>query len=304
MEVRRRHILLHECKGKLKIVNVGTEERRKEKLYIPKLNGNISETLRKNSCVLIIGMTFFCVVGFQNSSGNLYDEFLNVPKTSVVVETDEFLEVPETSVVIEPTINLKNSTCDLEVETIKKELIFNGSIVTKAEERLVNLEKDAKKTEELEESEEEEPIAVISAYGPSETYYYQVTDEEKEELAKVVWREAVGECMEGKVAVAATVLNRFTSGRSDFDSSSIHSIITQRGAFANIENVSTSDLTDECFEAVEMALKGYDPTRVMFPSGAYFFFNPDGDLNEKTRAEREGIQVYVIGNHWFHTDLN
>lgn len=156
-------------------------------------------------------------------------------------------------------------------------------------------------------SEEQETVQpVISAYEPGEVYYYNLSDEEKVYIAKVVYAESRGECFEGQVAVAATVLNRYTSDDRRFCRDSIYSVITQSGQYASICGVTLEklDKVPSCMEAVEAACKGWDPTRVVFSDGAKFFFNPDGDLDETARREREGILTYRIGAHLFHNDFN
>lgn len=149
-------------------------------------------------------------------------------------------------------------------------------------------------------------VPSISAYEPGELYYYELSYEDKVYIAKAVYAESRGEPFEGQVAVAATILNRFTSDDSRFVRDSIYSVVTQSGQFASISGITMDDLNSvpSCMEAVEAACKGWDPTRVKFPDGAKFFFNPDGDLDEIARKEREGIETYRIGSHLFHIDLN
>lgn len=153
---------------------------------------------------------------------------------------------------------------------------------------------------------DQDTIPYISAYEPGVLYYYNLTTEEKVYIAKVVYQEARGEVFEGKVAVAAVILNRYVSNDRRFDRDSIYSVVTQSGQFASIGNVSMDDLNSvfSCMDAVEAACKGWDPTRAKFPEGAKFFFNPDGDLSESAKIEREGIETYQIGNHLFHNDFN
>lgn len=154
--------------------------------------------------------------------------------------------------------------------------------------------------------EETQPIPMISAYEAGEIYYYNLSYEEKVYIAKVVYAESRGECFEGQVAVAATVLNRYTSDDKRFCRDSIYSVVTQSGQYASISGITIEDLNTvpSCMEAVEAACKGWDPTRVQFSEGAKFFFNPDGDLSEQARKEREGIETYRIGAHLFHNDFN
>ncbi len=147
--------------------------------------------------------------------------------------------------------------------------------------------------------------ATISAYGPSETYYYIVTNEERKALEKLVYQESRGEPFKGQVAVAATVLNRYTSKSKEFDTSSIIAVIVDKNQFADISSVTQSQLDSvpSCREAVEAALKGWDPTRIEFPNGAKYFYEPKG-VEGYQKEIREGIHVYPIGNHYFHENFD
>lgn len=142
-------------------------------------------------------------------------------------------------------------------------------------------------------------------FGPCEKVIYVLSEEDMTYIAKVVWAEARGECLEGKVAVAAVILNRLVSGRGEFDTESVYKLVTQSGAFASIKGVDEKDLAEypDCMRAVKLACKGWDPTRETFENGALYFFNPDGVYGYQARI-REGIIVHTIGNHAFHVDFN
>lgn len=150
-----------------------------------------------------------------------------------------------------------------------------------------------------------EIIPVISAYQPGEVYYYILSNEAKKDMEKLIYKEARGEPYEGKVAVCAVVLNRFFSDDPRFNRESIHSIITQSGAFADISDVTQEmlDTVPDLKDAVEDACRGWDPTRVMFENGAMFFYAPKGVVGYQKQI-REGIQFLQIGNHNFHNDFN
>lgn len=146
--------------------------------------------------------------------------------------------------------------------------------------------------------------AVLSADGPSETYYYDISYEDKVLMAKTVWVESGTECFEGQVAVAAVILNRFYSDIPYFDKESIESVITQPYQFADGSNVSmeTLEAHPSCMEAVEAACKGWDPTRAMFPEGALYFYAPKL-VTGYQKEVREGIRYLQIGNVNFHLDF-
>ena len=86
-------------------------------------------------------------------------------------------------------------------------------------------------------------------------------------LARTIYGEARGEPYEGKVAVAAVVLNRLESG---LFGNSIHEVVFQRGAFTAISDGQyylTPDSTS--YQAARAALQGWDPT-----NGALYYWNP------------------------------
>lgn len=144
----------------------------------------------------------------------------------------------------------------------------------------------------------------ISAEAPCDQYLYIVDEMERSNMEKVVYMEARGESLEGQVAVAAVILNRFTSHDAFFDTSSITAVITQKYQFASIAGV-TQEMLDEypeCAEAVDMALRGWDPTRKAFPEGAKFFYQPDITYGYEAEI-RQGIEYCKIGCHRFHNDL-
>jgi len=167
-------------------------------------------------------------------------------------------------------------------------------------------EQNQKQTTNESVEENEIPKAFLSSDGPSQVYYYEVSEEEKIMMAKLVWKEARGESYEGKVAVAAVVLNRyrFDENQWDFDNDSISSVILQENQFASISNVTEQDLEEypDCMLAVEDACKGWDPTRVVFEDGALYFYAPKLVKGEE-KVKREGIEFMAIGNHNFHYDF-
>lgn len=156
--------------------------------------------------------------------------------------------------------------------------------------------------------EEYKPIKLsgyeISAVGPYEHYIYILSEEDMKIIAKLVWMESRGECYEGKVAVAAVVLNRYFSDNRSFSRESILHTVTQEYQFASIWGVTDWDLNNvpDCLEAVKDACRGWDPTREVFEEGALFFYAPKGVSGYQAEI-RQNIKVMVIGNHNFHFDF-
>lgn len=89
------------------------------------------------------------------------------------------------------------------------------------------------------------------------------------DLARVIYGEARGEGLKGKIAVGAVILNRVNN--ENF-SDSIREVILENGQFSSIFDGQAYNYfpSEECIEAARMALLGYDPT-----GGALFFYNPE-----------------------------
>lgn len=108
-------------------------------------------------------------------------------------------------------------------------------------------------------------------------------------LAKLVYAEARGEPYQGKVAVAAVVLNRV---RSSAFPNSISGVIYQPGAFSVISDGQISLSPDaEALRAAKDALAGADPT-----GGCVFYYNPKKTSNSYMLSKPVAV---AIGNHNF-----
>ncbi|MGE5675241.1 MAG: cell wall hydrolase [Mycobacterium leprae] len=108
-------------------------------------------------------------------------------------------------------------------------------------------------------------------------------------LAQLVCGEARGEPYEGKVAVAAVILNRTLDKRFP---KSVAGVIYQPYAFESVSNAEAyKGTTPECYKAARAALSGWDPSW-----GSVFFFAP-AKTNNKFVWSRP--QVRTIGRHIF-----
>lgn len=109
-------------------------------------------------------------------------------------------------------------------------------------------------------------------------------------LARLIASEAPGEPYDGKIAVAAVVMNRVNDSRFP---SSIKDVVYQPNQFTVINNGQyySRNITAEDLTAAVAALEGEDPS-----NGALFFFNPrrtsDSFLHSRT-------PIIDIGNHRF-----
>lgn len=219
--------------------------------------------------------------------------------------TEELKTTEQSEVDVNPEAPKKPQVSQSIEEVLKPE---EDSKKPEVDEGIENSE-ESEKTEEPEEPEEpeeqEQPTipAQLSPFCPSDSYYYDISEEEKIMIAKVVYREARGEPFEGQVAVAAVVLNRYFHGEAfrEFDRRSIKAVVTQKNQFADISVVTMEMLAKYplCEEAVEAACRGWDPTRILFPDGAFFFYSLNG-LSDYQAGLRVGLQTLNIKVHYFH----
>ncbi len=115
------------------------------------------------------------------------------------------------------------------------------------------------------------------------------SSQDLEYLAHTIYGEARGESYEGKVAVAAVVLNRVESGQYG---NSISEVIFQMGAFTAVSDGQYNLQPDDAsYEAAREALNGSDPT-----NGAIYFWNPDTATDSWVYTR---TVIKTIGNHVF-----
>lgn len=132
-------------------------------------------------------------------------------------------------------------------------------------------------------------VNVVQPAKVEETNKSRFSAGEIDLLSRLVTAEALGEPFEGKVAVAAVVLNRIES--SQFPDS-ISGIVYQAGQFSPVSNGSINKpYSEESKRAVLEAINGRDPSQ-----GALFFYNPR--TSSSTWILSRPV-VTVIANHNF-----
>lgn len=124
----------------------------------------------------------------------------------------------------------------------------------------------------------EDLIEEVEAKLPD--YRLHITDEERDLVARVVMSEASLLPIEGKQAVAQTIVNRFFSDKFP---NNIEAVCLQPNQYSTADN---GDPDAECYEAVDAAL-----TYIAFPENMYYF---------RTGYYHEFAEDYCqIGNTYF-----
>lgn len=134
----------------------------------------------------------------------------------------------------------------------------------------------------------------VSKVSPDGLLARSVSDDEFDLLVRLVHAEAAGESYMGKVAVAASVLNRVDSPHyPNTIKDVIYQVVGTNGyQYTPVANGRINEPgTPEDARAVEAALAGWDPT-----GGATGFYNPRATNDQWVRSRKS---VAVIGNHVF-----
>lgn len=108
---------------------------------------------------------------------------------------------------------------------------------------------------------------LIADHQDNNQFSYQVTPQEVDLLAHMVYGEARGESQEGKVAIAAVILNRTRDVKFPHN---VKDVMFEPDAFTAVSDGQFNLRPDQtAYEAVDEALKGADPT-----DGALYYWNP------------------------------
>jgi spore germination cell wall hydrolase CwlJ-like protein len=81
----------------------------------------------------------------------------------------------------------------------------------------------------------------------------QLTYEERQLLARVIWAEARGECAEGQQAVAEVVLNRMASEKFG---NTLNDVIYAEGQFRSVPYLDDAEPYQAQYDAIERAIYG------------------------------------------------
>lgn len=129
-------------------------------------------------------------------------------------------------------------------------------------------------------------------------------------LQKLTFAEAQGESMEGKILVAASVVNR-KNHPTKFPNTIkevVLEVVDGVPQYTDISYICEEYINkyswrqaawEDCRVAAERALSGEDPAAQYLGGPTLYFYNPDKCSQEQIE-NREGIMMYVVGNHDFH----
>ena len=110
----------------------------------------------------------------------------------------------------------------------------------------------------------------------------ELTDEERELLAKLIWAEARGEIAAGQQAVAEVVLNRLVSGAYQ---NTIQNIIYAKDQFEGVPQMEEAEPTQAQYQAIDRALHGTP----ILPKTVYYY----------GRMPRTNNKYMIIDHHVF-----
>lgn len=130
----------------------------------------------------------------------------------------------------------------------------------------------------------EEPFLYVSEPPAEQSRYpdLELTQEERDLLAKLICREAASEPFEGQQAVAEVVLNRLASGRFQ---STVYNIVHAPGQFPSVPYLYKAKPDYTQYKAIEQALNG----PYVLPEDVYFYAT--FRVNDNYWGQ--------IGNHYF-----
>ncbi len=129
----------------------------------------------------------------------------------------------------------------------------------------------------------EVPVEVIVEVEP--TYVYNVTSEEREMLARLVYLEANTENLDCQKAIVSTVMNRWENGRWG---DNIKDVIYAEGQFSPAYLISSTTPNTTSYEAVDYVLKNGStlPSYVMFFRADYGFSETWEEYSEHRQIDQ------------------
>lgn len=121
------------------------------------------------------------------------------------------------------------------------------------------------------------PISKLNRWG------IELSEDEINLLAKIVWLEARGEEQVGREAVVEVVFNRINS---KYYGNDVYSVLSEKGQFTSWSSRNNANPSKKEYKAIRDVLKG--STSIM--SFDYLYFST---------GKSNGKDFFRIGNHWF-----
>lgn len=215
---------------------------------------------------------------------------------STAVDMGKFFVIVDSKVVEETVEVTQKSTASREQEAYKPEGLQNFASVKAF---YIPLDR-AKARREAEAAETAEKLAAKVELSWTKGTALEVDDDTIKIIEKVVYAESQGEPFDGKVAVAASFVNRLKQPEVFSDDPNV---VLQW--YAGINWISEEMLANipECREAALLAVDGWDPLADILNGTTLYFWNPDGVEDLELKANLAAIPgTYKLGNHVFsHT---
>ena len=136
-------------------------------------------------------------------------------------------------------------------------------------------------------------VPPTEAIAPNKVVQYKevinLSQAERNLLARLVYAEGRGESLEGQIAIAAVVINRMQSSHFPDD---LQEVVYQKNAFSCIQDGQLSSQADDtAHQAVQAAVNGQDPSK-----GSLYYFNPNTATSSWIWSRPQAVK---IGNHIF-----
>lgn len=119
--------------------------------------------------------------------------------------------------------------------------------VPQYEQQQVEIIPDTEQVEEICETEEADEIEEVE-----EMYVYNITQEEREMLARLVFLEANTESIDCQKAIVSVVINRWQNG---YWGNTLHDVVYAKGQFTPASKISRTTPTSTNYEAVDYVIQ-------------------------------------------------
>lgn len=221
-----------------------------------------------------------------------------------LIEVDTNLHQYETPAEKATTLAFKSENANIRMINLAN--VIEPEVAENIEEEVFDVDNSRSPSmsamNEEENEVEDEVIEVEELPVNHDDYYFgmiEYTEEDIFYVAAEIYAESRGEPYTGKVAVGATIVNRYMD--ENFPNT-IYGVITQEDQFASISWITKEmiDQVPDCWEAAIEALNGIDPTFERTGEHALYFYNPAGCDQYQLNARANIKNPCTIGAHVFY----